>query len=93
MGASDQEITLDMVICGGYGLTPPSHPEGYNTIENWQIKKDIKKYYGTSDAVSEEIRSAPGVNVRYYFQEGDICGLSELDFDGADTWCLQEAGR
>jgi len=66
MGATDEEITLDIVSCGGYGLTPFSENVG-TTIENYHASKDIKKFYTTSNSVTEELRSAPNINLRYYF--------------------------
>ena len=41
-----------------------------------------------------EIRAAPGVKIRYFFKESNTgCSLSQLNFNGDATWCLQEAGR
>lgn len=44
--------------------------------------------------MNEELRDAPGVNVRYFFKESNTgCSMSQLNFNGEDTWCLQAAGR
>lgn len=34
-----------------------------------------------------------GVNTRYYIERHHGCGTSSMDFNGTDTWCMQEAGR
>jgi len=55
--------------------------------------RDIGGYWRNTDRIEGEIREAPGIKLRYYFKEHASCGLSQLNFNGEDTWCLQEAGR
>lgn len=92
MGAKDEEITLDIAVCyGGKGTIPPSETLG-NSISNYLSAREIRKWYGSSDSINEELLLASGATVRYFFQEGDPlalgCDLSELNFNGDATWCL-----
>lgn len=67
MGASDEEITLDIAVCyGGIGTVPPSGTIG-NSISNYLTAREIRKWYGNSDSINEELLLAPGATVRYFF--------------------------
>ena len=92
MGATDEEITLDILICGGLGMTPPDEQVA-NSIQNFMTGRDISGYYRNTDSIDSEIREAPGIKIRYFFKERASCPMSQLNFNGEDTWCLQEAGR
>ena len=95
MGATDEEITLDILICGGPGRIPPKEQES-TTIANFFAARGISSYYKNNDGIDSEIRRAPGINIRYFFKEHDTSAcypMSQLNFNGEDTWCLQEAGR
>ena len=95
MGASDEEITLDILICGGPGRVPPKEQVS-TTLNNFMAARDISSYYKNYDGIDSEIRESPGINIRYFFKEHDTSTcypMSQLNFNGEDTWCLQEAGR
>ncbi len=88
MGATNEEITLDIVICGGTGLNPTKEEVG-NSIENFFGARNIKHYYTDSGSIAPELVSVPGVTMRYFFKEANTgCTLSQLNFNGEDTWCL-----
>lgn len=88
MGATDEEITIDVVVVGY--ITQPTSEVG-TTIENFMTARDIHKYYIgiINDNFVEELMAYPNVNIRYYFQDNNIdCPhISELNFNGVDTWC------
>jgi len=96
MGATDEEITLDILICGGPGMIPPKE-ETATSIQNFLAARSISSYYKNNDGIDSEIRLSPGVKIRYFFKEHGSgttgCVMSQLNFNGEDTWCLQEAGR
>lgn len=64
MGATNEEITLDIAVCGT--IYPPSITEG-NSIDNWQTSRNIHDTYSSTNSIEAEMRSVPGVNIRYYF--------------------------
>ena len=75
MGATDEEITLDIAICyGGIGTVPPGEILG-NSVTNYMNAREIRKWYGSSDSINEELLLAPGATVRYFFQEGEPSAL------------------
>ena len=94
MGASNEEITLDVVVVA-YDFPPEA--EVSTTLRNYMAARDIKQYYfskGIDTGIEAEMRAAVGVNFRYYFQEhGMLCSPNSLNFDGDATWCMQESGR
>ena len=93
MGATTEEITLDVLIVGF--MRPHHTDEIGNSIANFQTKRQIYSYYNNMNSIDAEMRAYDGINMRFYFQEhGTGCpNISQLDFNGEDTWCLQEAGR
>lgn len=93
MGATNEEITLDLMNCVTHNM--PSDLESGNSFNNWQTARSIHGFYHNMDAISGQLRAAPGVNVRWYFQQKGAasCCPNLLNFNGTDTWCLQEAGR
>lgn len=93
MGASNEEITVDIAICG-YSALPQI--ELGNSVSNFMAARNLHKFYvgSVNDNPIEELMAYPGVNVRFYFQmHPDTCGINILNFNGEDTWCMQEQGR
>ena len=92
LGASNEEITVDIAVC----LSKFSHGGPVtNSVEAFVQAKAMHWFYEGMNDISAEIRGSPGVNFRYYFQERiKTCANDHiLNFDGDNTWCLQEAGR
>jgi len=48
MGATNEEITLDILVCGT--ISPPSHETG-TTLTNWQTSRSINKYYSNTNSI------------------------------------------
>lgn len=91
MGATNEEITIDVLVCGT--LNVPDETVG-TTIHNWKAARDIKAYWSSTNSITSELIFTPGVSLRWYFQEYDwSCDINSLNFDGDATWCLQENGR
>jgi hypothetical protein len=66
MGASDKEITIDVLVC----LDKTLHTHGkfaWNSIANFARGKAIHAYYRSMNSVWAQKRSAPDVNFRYFF--------------------------
>ena len=55
MGATNEEITLDVVVC--YKMAQPSSEVG-TTMTNWQTAKSIRDYYLDSDNFAAAMRAA-----------------------------------
>jgi hypothetical protein len=90
MGATNEEITVDVLVCGT--IYPPASDHA-TTIQNWQTGRSISSTYASTNSIVEEMRAAEGATLRWYFQEKHSCDINSLNFDGDATWCLQEAGR
>lgn len=94
MGATREEITIDIVNVGGTNFNPTPEHEANNSIGNFMMARDLASYYKETMNMLEEVKGAPGINIRYYFRKGGMpCSMSQLNFNGEDTWCYQEAGR
>jgi hypothetical protein len=59
------------------------------------VAHHIKHYYNEMNTFAAEMRAYEKVNMRYYFpNRGTGCpSMSQLNFNGEDTWCYQLAGR
>ena len=93
MGATNEEITLDIAICG-YSVKPDVVLG--NSVNNYMQARNLHKFYDgrVNDNPDRELAAYPGVNVRYYFQmHPEQCDLNILDFNGDETWCLQQQGQ
>lgn len=65
MGATNEEITLDVVVVGYDLVTTGTSDEV--TLQNFITAHDIHKYYGMMNNIDEEIKAGVGINFRYYF--------------------------
>jgi hypothetical protein len=45
MGSTRDEITIDIVNCGGFDITPSPHQEANNAIGNFMTAHSISHYY------------------------------------------------
>lgn len=89
MGSTREEITIDIVNCGGVGLNPPHEEEAATSLGNYRMARDLASYYKQTINMIEEIKAAPGLNIRYFFRESNTgCTLNQLNFNGDATWCL-----
>ena len=63
MGASNEEITIDVIMCNK-NVRPIN--EAGSTIHNWEVARDIKGYYGSTNNMVEQFMAAPGVTLRWF---------------------------
>lgn len=64
MGATNEEITLDILVCGTISAPSSAHN---TSIESWKTARSINDFYSNTNSITAEMRAAPGVNLRYYF--------------------------
>ena len=68
-----------------------------NAAVNWIESLDERFFYRNNNSIQQALDAYPGVQRRYYFQNGDVpCDVGasdQLDFNNSTTWCLQLAGR
>jgi hypothetical protein len=65
MGATNEEITLDIAVCGT--IYPPASAH-QTTMQNWNTAKSIADSYANTNSIIAEMRAAEGANIRWYFQ-------------------------
>lgn len=63
MGASNEEIVIDVVVCGELNNISPNG----NSVANWKAARSISERYRSSDSLAAAVRAADGVTLRYYF--------------------------
>ena len=86
------DIIVDIALCDYFPL--PAHEVSNNALVNWIHGYSIKSFYNGNNALFQQERAYPGLDLRHYFQELNDCpGAGGLSFDNSTTWCLQEAGR
>ena len=61
---SDEEITLDIIMCSGHTLEEVDTSE-YNSIQMFMRYKEIKKYRESNRWVDDAIKQFPKINFRY----------------------------
>lgn len=64
MGAANDEITLDVLVCGT--IYSPSTTQG-NSVQNYQTAKGFKDVYASTNSIIAEMRAYPGTDLRWYF--------------------------
>jgi predicted acylesterase/phospholipase RssA len=92
---NDEDITIDIVTI--HSNNPP-HDQIGNSMHNWRtVKKDIHWFWRDGLNYKRQLEACPKCNYRWTFagRGPNDCpkDLRGLDFNGQDTWCLQEMGR
>ena len=84
-------IIVDVAVCGYQAESGKEVSK--NALKEWNIARSINNYYISDDFIAQT-KAYPGLDVRYYFQERNLCpGSGGLNFNNSTTWCLQQAGR
>ena len=87
-----ENISVDIAMCG-YDLPNGQNVTGNNAIQNYMASMNLKSYWTSVNNIEKQLRAYDGVNINYYIQNTNHCGVNSLNFNGNATWCLQEAGR
>ena len=90
---SEEDIIMDIAICGDYEMSTESKL-GRNSIYEFMRGHTIKSFYSNVDEIADAMRAFPGINYRHLFLEKvKLTGPSELDFRNETTWPYQMEGR
>lgn len=87
----ESKITVDVLICADVAGEVVDEKHVGKTIANVLRDRKIHKAFNGAKTIKRQKKSHPSVNFRYLVNEivGHAGGLSELSFDGDDTWVLQ----
>ena len=90
----ESKIIIDVLVCNAKEETTSSEADA-STISNYFRSRNIKKAYDGPNNFHLDMLAHPTVQFRYlaYEAEGHAGGTSEINFNGDETWSMQEQGR